>query len=127
TAAIVRDAGEKRPLQRGQRDDGVRLDLLAARELQRAGVPGDRYDPGYEADAAELEQLSDRVTRRGAEQCERTVLGCHERYLDPSRRVVGQVLGRQQRELVQRQRPGDGRRYREREPSHGAGGGPLEQ
>ena len=64
------------------------------------------------------EQVRDRVAGGVAEELERPRLRSHELELDVCARV-GEVNGRQQRELVERERPRDPGRHGEDEPAHG--------
>ncbi len=105
-AFVLRDPVEARPLEHRQRHDGVSGDLAAAREPEHA-VFATPLAAGAirQADPAHLEQQPHRRARLRPEQAERLLLGGDDRELG-MRQVLGEVLAREQGELVERQLPG---------------------
>src|SRR6476659_2039727 len=110
-----------------QRDDRVRLDCRPACHFEQAVVPGNRRHPGAELDLTDLEQLGYRFARRRTEETEGPLFRSHEKNIHASSDMVGDVLGREERELVQGKRPSGRRRYRKSNAVKVARGCPLEQ
>ena len=127
TAAVVREAGYCGAHELRQRDDRVRLDCRPARHFEQAVVPGNRRHSGAELDATDLEQLCHRLARRRAEETEGPLFRSHEKNIHASSDVVGDVLCREERELVQRKRPSGRGRYRKSNAVKVARGCPLEE
>jgi hypothetical protein len=102
------------PAQARHRDHPVDLQRVVAREAQLPVADVERVGAGVQLDPACVELLPHGRARGLPEELERLLLGRHERDLHVAR-------GRQERELVRRQRPARAPRDDERDPPHGAG------
>ena len=102
---------------RGSATTRSRLDLSGSHEPKDVPLHGARDGARPELDPMPGEELGDGFAGSVTEQLERPGLRGHELERDLHARV-GEVNGRQQCELVERQRPGDAGRHRERQPLH---------
>ena len=83
----------------------VGFDRIAAEDFEPAVGKPDRRRVGSDRDASDLEELRQRSTRFGPEDAEGRVLGGDDRDLLAHHAVLGEVPLRQERKLVERQRP----------------------
>ena len=127
SGCIVRKARHCRPDELRQRDDCIGVDRRQARHFEQAVAPRDRSRSEVELDTTNLEELSEGVARFGAEEAERPFFGSHEENIHAPSPVISEVLGRQERELVQGQRPGDRRRHGEDDTAELAFGRPVQE
>ena len=112
---VGRQAVDRAALEARERDDPVDLDPLAGGpQLERAVAALLGVDAGVQVDAGLLEQVDQRLRRLRAEHGQRRVLGRDDVQLG---REVGVIGARrcEQRELVDRQAPGDPGRDDERD------------
>ena len=127
TGAIVRKARQCRPDELRQRDDGVGLDWRQACHFEQSVVPRGRSGFEVELDTTNLEKLSEGVARLGPEEGQRPFFGSHEEDIHAPSSMISEVLGRQERELVQGERPGDRRRHCEDDTAELAFGCPVKE
>jgi hypothetical protein len=116
TGAIARQPRDGSRDDVGERDDVVGGDDLAAFEPQPTRDELARLRTHDQFDAERVERRRDGIAGGGTEKAESLFLGSH----DPDGgggAVLSQLVRRQQRELVERQRPTRRRRQRERDAS----------
>ena len=119
---VVRQSADPGSYETGQRNDPLGLDRLTVRDYEPARPGAKRNGIGANRDAALGQQTRDVRRDAGAERLERAVLGRDDDEADIRQSAGGaHVLAGHQRQLVQRQGPGDRGGYGEGHALHAAG------
>ena len=113
---VVREPGDARADQLGQRDGEVGVDQRAALEPDGAVEGAHGGGAGDQIDAGAVELGAHRLARGRAERLERRVLGRGDDDVGLGDAAVAQRGGAQQRQLVEREQPARARRGDEGEP-----------
>ena len=116
-AIVLGQASDRRTVHRRQRNHLVRVHSPVSRgqdQLTALALVGE--DSGLDIDPAGVEQRADGLARGRSEDGERGLLGCDDGDPDVVEPELESPPLRHQRELVDRQRPGDPGRHDERDP-----------